>query len=338
MKEAMFYHPAAEGKVDCFLCHHQCTIKEGRTGICGVRKNIDGKLYSLVYGAVIAANIDPVEKKPLFHFLPGSRVLSIGTAGCNFHCAHCQNFNISQHPERYINNDGQNRKTPEDIVRMAKETECEAIAYTYTEPTIFYEFAYDTAVLAKQSGFKNIFVSNGYFTPEVANHMASCVDAINIDLKAFSDQFYKETCKARLDPVLENIKRMNILGVWVEVTTLIIPGLNDNEEELRRIARFIRQIGPEIPWHVSRFHPVYKLSHLSPTPEDTLTKARQIGFEEGLWYVYEGNTPSDRGQSNTLCHDCGKTVMVRDRFSLVENWLRDGRCPYCGTSVDGIFS
>lgn len=331
----MFYNPLDEGKVECFLCHHQCTIKESRTGLCGVRKNIAGKLYSLVYGSAIAVNIDPVEKKPLFHFLPGSRVLSIGTAGCNFHCSHCQNFDISQHPENYINERGRQNKTPEDIVRMAKENECEAIAYTYTEPTIFYEFAYDTAMLAKQSGIRNIFVSNGYFTQEVANHMASCVDAMNIDLKAFSDKFYKEICKARLEPVLENIRRVNILGLWVEVTTLVIPGLNDDEEELRQIARFIRRIGPEIPWHISLFYPAYKLSHLPPTPEGTLSNARQIGFEEGLWYVYEGNTASKEGQSNTICHACGKIVMVRDRFSLVENWLQDGQCPYCNTPVDG---
>ena len=296
MKEAMFYESTSENGVRCNLCNHRCKIKEGRRGICGVRENRGGKLYSLVYGKIIAEHIDPIEKKPLFNFLPGSRAFSIGTVGCNFHCKHCQNSDISQYPHEHGGEViGQDRNS-DQIVTAAKAAGCETIAYTYTEPTIFYEFAYDTAVLARKEGIKNVFVSNGYMSFEAARQIAPYLDAINVDLKAFTDKFYKEVCGARLNPVLETILLMKELAVWVEVTTLIIPGLNDGEQELRNIARFVKNVGPGIPWHVSQFYPAYKLLDRPSTPVATLHRAREIGMEEGLRYVYEGNVPGEGGE------------------------------------------
>ena len=335
MKEAMFYESMTENRVRCNLCNHRCKIKERKRGICGVRENRGGKLYSLVYGRIIAEHIDPIEKKPLFNFLPGSRAFSIGTVGCNFHCKHCQNSDISQYPHEHGGEIiGQNR-TPDQIVTAAKAAGCETIAYTYTEPTIFYEFAYDTAVLARKEEIKNIFVSNGYISAEAARQIAPYLDAINIDLKAFTDKLYKEVCGARLNPVLETIRLMKALDVWVEVTTLIIPGLNDGEQELHDIARFVKSVGPEVPWHVSQFYPAYKLLDRPPTPAATLRRAREIGMEEGLRYVYEGNVPGERGE-NTHCYACGALLIERYGLTLTRNRLQDGKCPGCGARIDGL--
>jgi len=335
MKEAMFYEPLAGNSVLCNLCSHRCKIKEGKSGICRVRENRGGRLYSLVYGTIIAEHIDPIEKKPLFNFLPGSRVFSIGTVGCNFHCKHCQNFDISQYPLEHRGEIIGQDRTPEQIVASAKAAGCETIAYTYTEPTIFYEFAYDTAVLAQKEGIKNVFVSNGYMSTEAAHKIAPHLDAINIDIKAFTDNFYKDVCGARLKPVLETIQLMKDLGVWVEATTLIIPGLNDGEQELRDIASFVKSIGPEIPWHVSQFYPAYKLLDRPPTPVATLRRAREIGMEEGLRYVYEGNVPSEGGE-HTYCYACGAMLIERYGLELIRNRLQDGKCPECGTRIDEV--
>jgi len=329
MKEAMFYTPLPEGEIRCNLCNHRCKIKEGKTGICGVREGRDGKLYSLVYGRIVAEHIDPIEKKPLFNFLPGSRAFSIGTVGCNFHCKHCQNFNISQYPHEHRREIIGQERTPEQIVAAAKAADCETIAYTYTEPTIFYEFAYDTAVIAQKEGIKNVFVSNGYMSSEAARHIAPYLDAINIDLKAFTNKFYNTACGARLKPVLETIQLMKELGVWVEVTTLIIPGLNDEEQELHDIARFVKSVGPEVPWHVTQFYPIYELLDKPRTPVATLRHAREIGVEEGLRYVYEGNVPGEGGE-NTYCYACGAILIERYGLTLRRN------CPECGTSIDGV--
>jgi len=331
----MFYEPLAGNSVLCNLCSHRCKIKEGKSGICRVRENRGGRLYSLVYGTIIAEHIDPIEKKPLFNFLPGSRVFSIGTVGCNFHCKHCQNFDISQYPLEHRGEIIGQDRTPEQIVASAKAAGCETIAYTYTEPTIFYEFAYDTAVLAQKEGIKNVFVSNGYMSTEAAHKIAPHLDAINIDIKAFTDNFYKDVCGARLKPVLETIQLMKDLGVWVEATTLIIPGLNDGEQELRDIASFVKSIGPEIPWHVSQFYPAYKLLDRPPTPVATLRRAREIGMEEGLRYVYEGNVPSEGGE-HTYCYACGAMLIERYGLELIRNRLQDGKCPECGTRIDEV--
>jgi len=335
MNEAMLYESQADNKVRCNLCHHRCSIREGKRGMCGVRENREGRLCSLVYGKVVAEHIDPIEKKPLFHFLPGSSAYSIGTVGCNFRCKHCQNFNISQYPHAHGGEIMGEDRTPEQIVKGAKSIGCETIAYTYTEPTIFYEFAYDTAVLAHREGIKNVFVSNGYMSAEAARQIAPHLDAINIDLKAFTDKFYKEICGARLKPVLETIQRLKALAVWVEVTTLIIPGLNDGEEELREIARFVKSVGCEVPWHVTAFYPTYKLTDRSPTPVATLRRAREIGMEEGLRYVYEGNVPGEAGE-NTYCHGCGAVVIERSGLGFIRNRLQDGRCSACGKRIDGV--
>jgi pyruvate formate lyase activating enzyme len=335
MKESMFYESMTENRVRCHLCHHRCKIMEGKRGICGVRENRNGTLYSLVYGKVITEHVDPIEKKPLYHFLPGSRAFSIGTVGCNFHCKHCQNFDISQYPHEHGGEIVGQDRTPEQIVAAAKAARCKTIAYTYTEPTIFYEFAYDTAILAQKEGIKNVFVSNGYMNAEAARHIALYLDGINIDLKAFTKTFYKEICGARLKPVLETIQLMKELGVWVEVTTLIIPGLNDGEQELRDIAHFIRGVGPEMPWHITQFYPTYKLADRPRTPVSTLRRARKIGIEEGLHYVYEGNVPGEEGE-NTYCYSCGAILIERRGLALIKNHLKEGNCPQCRTKIGGV--
>jgi pyruvate formate lyase activating enzyme len=337
MKEAMFYEAMTENRVRCNLCYHRCKVKERKRGICGVRENRGGKLYSLVYGKIIAEHIDPIEKKPLFNFLPGSMAFSIGTVGCNFRCKHCQNSDISQYPHEHGGEIIGQKRTPDQIVTAAKAAGCETIAYTYTEPTIFYEFAYDTAVLARKEEIKNVFVSNGHISAEAARQIAPYLDAINVDLKAFTDKFYKEVCGARLNPVLETIRLMKAFDVWVEVTTLIIPGLNDGEQELRDIARFVKGVGQEIPWHVSRFYPAYQLLDRPLTPADTLRRAREIGMDEGLRYVYEGNVPG-AGSGNTHCYACGALLIERYGPTLIQNRLRNGKCPGCGARIDGLLS
>jgi pyruvate formate lyase activating enzyme len=335
MKEAMFYEAMSDNTVRCNLCNHRCKIRDGKSGICGVRENRGGKLMSLVYGKVIAEHIDPIEKKPLFHFLPGSKAFSIGTVGCNFRCKFCQNFDISQYPREHGGEIIGRDRTPAQIVASARESGCETIAYTYTEPTIFYEFALDTAVLAREAGVKNVFVSNGYMSPEAARHIAPYLDAANIDIKAFTDAFYKTMCGARLEPVLETIRLLKALGVWVETTTLIIPGLNDGDEELRNIARFIKGVGAEIPWHVTQFYPTYELLDKPRTPVSTLRRARDIGKEEGLHYVYEGNVPGEGGE-NTYCHSCGALLIERYGLELIRNRLQNGTCPECGSGIKGV--
>ena len=337
MKEAMFYRPEKNNAIVCELCNHHCRIHEGKRGICGVRENKNGVLYSLVYGRLIAENIDPIEKKPLFNFLPGSRAFSISTVGCNFHCLHCQNYNISQYPHAHKGEIAGAERTAESVVEDAIRSGCASVCYTYVEPTIFYEFAYDCSLLAHERGLKNVFVSNGYMTSDVTHHLAPVLDGINIDVKAFTDDFYKKVCKARLQPVLDNVRLMHELGVWVEVTTLIIPGLNDSGKELRDIAGFIRSVSPTIPWHVTAFHPTYNMMDRRPTPAATLQKAREIGQEEGLYYVYEGNIPGQGGE-NTFCPGCGAELISRYGFSIRKNDLADGRCMQCGQSVDGVWN
>jgi len=336
MKEALFYQPEKDNKVACRLCNQLCHIKDGRRGFCGVRENRGGKLYTLVYGKVVAEHIDPIEKKPLFNFLPGSRSYSISTVGCNFRCQHCQNYEISQYPRHQTDIPGRPR-TPTAIVEAAAQAGCRSISYTYVEPTIFYEFAYDCAVLAQERGLKNVFVSNGYMTAAVSRHLAPVLAGINIDIKSFTDKFYKQVCKARLAPVLDNVRLLRELGVWVEITTLLIPGLNDSNEELTEIARFIKAVDPAMPWHVTAFHPTYKMTDRPPTPAASLRRAREIGRAAGLRFVYEGNIPGAGGE-NTYCPACGAELIKRHGFSLLDSKLAAGRCPACGEKVDGIWS
>lgn len=332
MKEAMWYEKLEDKKVKCHLCAHWCIIRDGKRGFCGVRENRDGTLYILVYGKAIAENVDPIEKKPLFHFYPGSKSFSIATVGCNFRCGHCQNYDISQMPvdqKLILGKD----LLPEQVVELARETGCQSISYTYTEPTIFGEYAYDTAKLAAKEGIRNVFVTNGYITEEALRTIAPYLDAANVDLKAFTEDFYRKVCHARLQPVLDALRLYKELGIWIEVTTLIIPNYNDSEEELRQIAEFVRSLGEETPWHVSQFYPTHHLLDQPRTPIETLRRAREIGLGAGLRYVYEGNVPGEG--ENTFCHNCGKAVIRRHGFSVLSYNVKDSRCIYCGTEIDG---
>jgi pyruvate formate lyase activating enzyme len=334
MKEAMLYDKLKEGKVKCNLCNHRCLISPSKKGICAVRENRAGTLYSLVYGSAVSSNVDPIEKKPLFHFLPGSRSYSIATVGCNFKCLHCQNSEISQTPRDHDRIIGKNYGCKE-IVEDALNCNCKSISYTYTEPTIFFEYAYDTAKLAHKEGIKNVFVTNGYMTSETLKTIGPYLDAANVDLKAFSDDFYKDICGAKLNFILDSIRLMKELGVWVEVTTLIIPRLNDREDELQKIAEFIKEVGEEIPWHVSAFYPTYKLLDYPRTPAKTLHTAREIGLNAGLRYVYCGNIPGDEGE-NTYCYNCKELLIERQGYLISKNRVKDDLCPACGVKIDGI--
>jgi pyruvate formate lyase activating enzyme len=331
----MFQEPKEDKKVLCGLCCHRCLILPGRRGICSVRENRDGTLYSLVYDKVIARNIDPIEKKPLFHFLPGSRSFSIATPGCNFRCKHCQNADISQLPRDRGGMILGEDVAPDSLVEAARRNRCASISYTYTEPTIYFELAYDTARMAAEAGLKNVFVTNGYITPEALREIKPYLHAANIDLKGFRDDFYRTICGAKLQPVLDTIRLYREYGIWIEITTLIIPGHNDSDEELAGIARFIKTVGEDIPWHVSRFHPTYQLIDKPPTPVETLQRARQIGLQEGLRYVYEGNVPGEG--EDTLCWSCKKKLIERIGFSVQKNTIHDGKCGYCGAKIDGVW-
>jgi pyruvate formate lyase activating enzyme len=335
MKQAMFQEGREAKKVQCGLCSHRCLILQGKRGICAVRENRDGVLYTLVYDKVIASHIDPIEKKPLFHFLPGSQSFSIATPGCNFHCMHCQNADISQLPRDREGLVPGEAMSPSAIVSAALKTGCKSISYTYTEPTIYFELAYDTARLAVEAGLMNVFVSNGYITPEALKAIKPYLHAANIDLKGYTDDFYKKICGARLQPVLDSIRLYHELGIWIEITTLVIPGHNDSNEELKEIAQFIKSVGEDIPWHVSRFHPTYKLMDQPVTPLDTLKRARQIGFDAGLRYVYEGNIPGEG--EDTVCWSCRKTLIKRIGFGVLENRVKGGQCGYCGAKIAGVW-
>jgi len=333
-KEAMLYEKFKDSTVHCFLCAHHCKIADGQYGFCGVRKNEQSVLYTCVYAEAIAVHVDPIEKKPFYHFLPGSKALSIATRGCNFHCGFCQNWEISQKSKRENNMRGK-ELMPEEVVRKAKQTGCKSISYTYTEPTIFFEYAFDTAQIAKGEGLYNTFVTNGYMTGEALDSISPYLNAANVDLKSFRDEFYRKTCKGHLQPVLDSIMLMKKLGIWVEITTLIIPGENDSDEELHHIAQFISGVDKHIPWHVSGFHPDYEFADYASTPIDTLERAMQIGQMHGLHYIYPGNIP---GGTKTHCMQCGKVVIKRTGFAVIENGAIEGRCNFCNASIDGIFS
>ena len=325
-------------KVLCLACSQRCILKEDEYGKCGVRINKNGKLYLTVYGKVSAYHVDPVEKKPLYHFLPGTYTFSIGTVGCNFTCKFCQNWEISQFPQTHGYRVFGYDMPPEEVVRLAKLYRCESISYTYNEPIIFAEYAYDVMKLAKEEGLLNVFVSSGYETEYALDILAEYLSAMNIDLKSFSDKFYREVCGARLKGVLKGIEQAYKKGIWIEITTLIIPGLNDSEEEIRDIARFIASLSKDIPWHISRFFPAYLMTDRPPTPPHKLMKAYQIGKEEGLKYVYIGNYPSPEHMA-TYCPSCNFKVIDRAGYlgETVINHLRNGRCPSCNASVAGVW-
>jgi len=350
MKKCILYKKLGNNIVECTACSHYCKISENKTGICGVRKNQMGDLYLLVYGKAAAAHVDPIEKKPLFHFLPGTRILSVGTIGCNFACEFCQNWDISQATkkvkEQYKNPDEQmiqlgkmldmgQELPPEKIVKYAVQNGIKSIAYTYNEPVIFFEYIYDTAKLAHAKGISNVFVSNGYESEEAMKKINPYLDAINIDLKSFSEDFYRKKCKARLEPVLETIKRAHRSGIWVEITTLVIPGENDSDEELKKIAEFIADVNKSIPWHVSRFRPDYKMMDKEATPVETLERAYMIGREAGLKYVFTGNIHD--GKEDTYCPKCDNKLVERSVYEIEIKGLEKGKCKECRTRIAGVW-
>ncbi|HUX55396.1 MAG TPA: AmmeMemoRadiSam system radical SAM enzyme [Bacteroidales bacterium] len=335
MKEALLYQKTNNNNVRCNLCAHRCIINPGKAGICMVRENIDGILYTKVYGRTIAQHIDPVEKKPLYHFYPGSKAYSVATPGCNFHCQFCQNWDISQLTHSEILESGQ-KATPEEIVLNAKQTGCKSIAYTYTEPTIFFEYSYDTARLAHEAGLKNIYVSNGYMTDDMLDIISPYLDAVNIDLKAFREETYRHLMGARLQPVLDSLKKIKQLGTWIEVTSLIIPGINDDSSEIRDMSNFVAsELGADVPWHISRFFPAYKMKDVPATPLKTLQAAKEIGMEAGLNYVYIGNT-ANISDMNTKCPQCDYVLIERLNFGIIKNNIKEWHCPNCGTKIAGV--
>ena len=336
MKEALLYKKLQNKMVQCLNCAHRCVILLAKRGICGVRKNINGKLYSLVYGKACALNIDPIEKKPFFHFWPGSYSLSVATLGCPFSCKNCQNWDISQGPKITGKIAGEDIP-PEEIVKKAKKNKVPSISYTYTDPVVFSEYALDTMKLAKRAGLKNNWVSNGFWSKELFDLISPYLDAANIDLKGFTDEFYIKYCGGRLQPVLDTLKRAKKKGIWIEVTTLVIPTLSDSEEMFKDIANFIKtELGPQTPWHISQFSGAisWKLTHLPETPVETLKKAWQIGKEAGLKYVYTGNVPGLPSE-DTFCPKCNALVIDRTNY-IIHRLDKDGKCPKCGEDLNLI--
>lgn len=334
-REAFLYEKLEEMRVRCSLCAHHCSLKPSQYGICGVRQNVDGTLYTVVYGEPIARHVDPIEKKPLYHFLAGSSSYSIAAMGCNFRCGFCQNWQISQRSKRDNARLANQEVEPARIVREAVGSKCRSISYTYTEPTVFFEYAYDTARLAKDAGLYNTFVTNGFMTKKTLEMIRPYLDAANVDLKSFRDDFYVKICGGRLQPVLDSITTMKGMGIWVEITTLVIPDANDGDEELHEIARFISELDCDIPWHLSRFHPDYKFAGRNQaTPLSSLQNAEKIGRSHGLRYVYLGNVAAD---VNTYCFRCGRLLIDRSIYSATRNSIRSGTCPDCGSSIGGLW-
>jgi len=333
-KEAMWYTPLQFSRVRCDLCPHKCVIEEGRGGFCRVRENRDGKLYSLVYGKPCAVNIGPIEKAPLYHFIPGHRRLTIATMGCNLSCKHCQNWHISQISPAEISH---YTLSPEEVVKHAKRLGVNSISFTYTEPTIFYEYMYSIATLARKRGLRTSVVSNGFISPEPLRKLIKVLDAVKIDLKAFTERFYYEICSAELAPVLKTLQVLKEEGIFFEIVNLIIPTLNDNPDEIEKMCLWIKEnLGEDVPVHFSRFTPAYRLTRLPATPVETLEEAVRIGQRVGLKYVYIGNVPGHR-YSSTYCPGCGEKLIHRIHFSVLSNSIEDGKCGYCGHKIPGIW-
>jgi pyruvate formate lyase activating enzyme len=336
LHDALLYDALDADQVQCKLCAHRCLIREGTRGICRVRENRNGKLFTHVYGNLIAENVDPIEKKPLYHFMPGSLAYSIATPGCNFRCGWCQNWQISQMP-REMQMPDRKRVMPESVVERAINANCQTIAYTYTEPTIFFEYSLDTARLAHEEGLTNVYVTNGFMTPEMLAVIGPYLDGANVDIKAFSEESYRSLMGGNLKPVLESCRKMKSMGIWLEITTLIVPGVNDNLDELEGLASFIyHDLGAETPWHLSRFYPQYKMADSKPTEESLLYQTKAMGESMGLNYVYLGNV---LGCIQTKCKECGHTLISRNGYTTQMSGLDEkGSCKKCGTILDGYLA
>ena len=331
---AALWDSQPDGSVVCRLCAHRCRLRKGAKGICGVRVNLRGELVSLVSRVVTAVGMDPVEKKPLYHFLPGSQIFSVGSAGCNFSCKFCQNSSIAHVPENGIVPG--KRAAPEDLLALALNNHAQSMAFTYNEPTVFFELLYETAGIAAKKGIRSVLVTNGYMSKDCLSALSRCICAANVDLKSFSEDFYRKYCGAHLQPVLENLKAIKKLGWWLEVTTLVIPGVNDSPAELADLAAFIRdELGPETPWHVSGFHGAHLMANHPDTPLATLEASRNIGRQAGLQHVYIGNARSALG-SNTFCPSCGAVVIERDVYATRLHGV-GGKCPSCGEQIPGVW-
>ncbi len=333
MHEARFWKSTGE-RIECLLCNHFCAIREGRKGLCQVRKNVSGQLVSLNYGKLIAAHIDPIEKKPLFHFLPGSHSYSIAATGCNLRCSWCQNWDISQFSNR--NDPDQLAYTaPEQVVKAALKTGCQSISYTYTEPTVFYEFVRDVSVLARQEGLSNVWVSNGYMSAQMLDEYLPLMDAINVDIKAFDESIHHQFTGAHLEPILDNCRMLKKSGVWLEVTTLLIPGINDSQEQIQGLAEFIaEELGLDTPWHISRYYPQPQFKDIPATPPEIILNALKTGEETGLYFVYGGNLGR---YEDTLCPVCGELLVARSSLWMTENKIAKDTCPKCGAKIAGVW-
>jgi pyruvate formate lyase activating enzyme len=335
LREAQYYLPYPEGKVRCKLCPKKCVLKQEARGDCGVRKNIKGKLYTLVYGNPCSCQIDPIEKKPVFHFLPGSLALSIATAGCNMHCLFCQNWQISQsRPEDLRNFE----LSPQAVVSLAQTKKCHSIAYTYSEPTVFFEYTYETAKLARKAGVKNVLVTSGFINPAPAKELAKYLDAATINLKGFTEDFYERICFGELEPIKQSAKIYHEEGVFIEVTYLVIPQLSDDLSIIGQMVAWVKkELGKETPLHFLRFHPTYKLKHLMPTPVKTLEKAREVALKAGLSYVYLGNVPG-HSADHTYCPSCQKILIQRRGYFVQKNRLKEGKCSFCQQKIVGVWN
>ncbi|MCX6254206.1 MAG: AmmeMemoRadiSam system radical SAM enzyme [Bacteroidia bacterium] len=333
-KIAMFQEETARG-IMCRICPNECVLKEGELSKCNNRKAHNSRLYTLAFGNPCSVNVDPIEKKPLYHFLPGSRAFSIATAGCNLVCLNCQNWTISQtSPDKTRNYD----LMPEEVVEECTKNNCSSIAYTYSEPVTFYEYAYETATLAKKAGIKNVVKSNGYINAEPLKKLCSVIDAANIDLKAFSESTYLKLTGGKLQPVLDTLKVYKDMGVWLEITNLVVPTWTDNLDDIRSMCRWLSDNGfKNTPLHFSRFYPIHKLEQLPPTPVEILNNAWRIATEEGLKYVYTGNVPGNE-MSNTKCPSCNSTLVVRQGYRIASNTITGGKCNKCGQTIDGIWN
>lgn len=334
LHNALLYDEIEERRVQCNLCAHRCLIREGGRGICRVRENRDGKLFTLVYGNLISKNIDPIEKKPLYHFYPGAKAFSVATPGCNFRCGWCQNWQISQMP-KVMEMPNQQRVMPDEIIKQAVETDCSIIAYTYSEPTIFFEYSLDMAKMANKKGIKNVYVTNGFMTPEMLEMIQPYLDAANVDIKAFRDEPYRSLMGGRLEPVLESCRLMKAMDIWLEITTLVVPGVNDDPDQLKDLATFIaEELGPETPWHLSRFYPQYKMTDIAPTEEKILHDTKAMAKSVGLDYIYIGNV---YGRYSTDCKNCSQELISRSGYSTRMHGLdSEGNCKNCGTALDGV--